>query len=321
MFNIIGRALGLEIKKEELLVASSLPVFFSKDYDMIQCKVERVRCLFLKNNGQIDLPKIRKHHQIVVQSTGVQCVFVFDSMTPYQRQRLIESQIAFVIPESQVYLPFVGTLLRQSKTKIARNSRQLTFAAQKILISAIVEGWGEISMTEIAGRTGYSLMSISRFLDEIEQNIEGSVRTTGKKRFLLNQREDTLKQTFEKIRDMVRSPIIKKIPLAILPDHIVTGVAGGYTALAKLTMIADNDYPTFIITKSDYKKLGSEFKLSIAPSGDEPATLLEVWEYLILNERLAVPDPISLAKSLEVEASNDDRTNQAVDSMLRKYLW
>jgi len=97
--------------------------------------------------------------------------------------------------------------------------------------------------------------------------------------------------------------------------------AGGFSALSEYTMLGDNVYPTFAVTKDDFRQLEKEEPLMITPNGEDPKSVLEVWEYLILLSGKKLPDPISLAISFEKRDDTDERTKMAIEEMLEGYVW
>ena len=131
----------------------------------------------------------------------------------------------------------------------------------------------------------------------------------------------TVREQYDFLKPFLRSPVRKEISLFDIPFKIKTLSAGGFSALSEYTMLADNAYPTYAVTKNDFRQLEKDESWKITPDGEDPKALLEVWEYLILLTNKKLPDPISLAISFRKRGDSDDRTKMAIEKMLEEYAW
>ena len=73
----------------------------------------------------------------------------------------------------------------------------------------------------------------------------------------------------------MRSPVQKKISIFGIPEKIKTLSAGGFSALSEYTILGDNAYPTYAVTKNDFRHLEKDELFLITPDGEEPKALLE----------------------------------------------
>lgn len=176
-------------------------------------------------------------------------------------------------------------------------------------------------MTETARLTGYSKMTVSRCLDELESVIPGCVTVEGRNRYLSFPTAKTLMEQYNYLKPFFRNPVRKEVSLFSIQVKTKILSAGGFSALSEYTMLGDNVYPTFAVTKDDFRQLEKEESLMITPNGEDPKSVLEVWEYLILLSGKKLPDPISLAISFEKRDDTDERTKMAIEEMLEGYVW
>jgi len=181
--------------------------------------------------------------------------------------------------------------------------------------------WGSVTVTEVAQLVGYSKMTISRCLDELEGVIPGCVTVEGRNRYLSLQYAKTAMEQYNFLKPFLRNPVRKEISLFGIPEKIKTLSAGGFSALSEYTILGDNVYPTYAITKDNFRQIEKGKPLKITPDGEDPKALLQVWEYLIFLSDKKLPDPISLAISFEKRSDTDDRTKMAIEKMLEEYAW
>jgi len=313
--------LGIQIIEKPFLDEKRFPIFLRNEYDILQGEVENVPCLLLKKSGNLNLAQMKKHMSIVTNYTDIPCVFVLDVITDYQKKRLVELHISFIVPGKQLYMPFLGVALRREYRNIKKPVQQISFAAQKIVLLATYGKWGSMTVTEVARLAGYSKMTVSRCLDELEGMIPGCVTVEGRNRCLSLPSAKTVREQYDFLKPFLRSPVRKVISLFDIPLKIKTLSAGGFSALSEYTMLADNAYPTYAVTKNDFRQLEKEEPWKITPDGEDPKALLEVWEYLILLTDKKLPDPISLAISFRKRGDSDDRTKMAIEKMLEEYAW
>ena len=91
----------------------------------------------------------------------------------------------------------------------------------------------------------------------------------------------------------------------------------GYSAIADYSMLADNGYPTYGVTRQEYQNLGID-GYPIQPPTDNPACVVQVLKYVI--ERDGHVDPISAYLSLSDGEKNEPRTESALDEILGEVL-
>ena len=321
MNSLFTDTLGIQIIEKPFLDEKRFPIFLRNEYDILQGEVENIPCLLLKKIGDMNLAQMKKHMQVVTNYTDTPCVFVLDHVTDYQKKRLIELRISFIVPGKQLYMPFLGVVLSREYKKIKKPAQQISFAAQKIVLLAAYQKWGSMTVTQIARLAGYSKMTVSRCLDELEGVIPDCVIVEGRNRRLSLPSAKTVREQYDFLKPFLRSPVRKVISLFDIPLKIKNLSAGGFSALSEYTMLADNAYPTYAVSKNDFRHLEKDESFLITPEGEEPKALLEVWEYLILLTDKKLPDPISLAISFEKRGDTDDRTKMAIEKMLEEYTW
>ena len=95
----------------------------------------------------------------------------------------------------------------------------------------------------------------------------------------------------------------------------------GLSAVSHFSMLGDNTYPTYAISKKALKDLQPE-KLPQVPQDELPAAIIQVMGYDLLYEGddSLVIDPLSAILSLTPEETNDPRVESAVEEIMEEFL-
>ena len=95
-------------------------------------------------------------------------------------------------------------------------------------------------------------------------------------------------------------------------------IKSGISALAELSILGDNPYPTYGITKYDVRKKGIDREKEV-PIGELPGCIIQELGYCIPFKDDAVIDPLTVYMLLEKE--EDPRVGIALEGMLEEYVW
>ena len=95
--------------------AKSLPVFVGRIYEPYRGQVfGRDYVLLLCTAKNQPTPgQVEKHAEIARSALGPNVAFVFPALPPFDRKRLIQRRIPFIVPGRQTYLPMVMIDLRE----------------------------------------------------------------------------------------------------------------------------------------------------------------------------------------------------------------
>lgn len=107
--------LGLSVPHCHPVEAVSLPFFMLDEYDFYTTRIVHKECTILvsKTDREISPAQVKKHTGLVREEVSEDVVFVHPSISSYNRKRLIEYKIPFVIPGNQMYLPELMIDLRE----------------------------------------------------------------------------------------------------------------------------------------------------------------------------------------------------------------
>ena len=258
---------------------------------------------------------LRKDHARVEKQTGLNCALFLDQATFYVKEKLMEEGIPFVIIGKQVYLPFIGYLLTNEHDRELAPVHQISFLTQKMLLTAIYENWTEVKATEAAQRLGISRMSASRCFDEIEYLNIPMLGMNGKSR-VITVPEDR-KAFWQQIKSILRNPVIRRF---VLREDAGCIKKAGISALSEYSLLSDNPYPTYAVTKKEITDLGIKAAKQVKLTDDVGCVILELG-YFIDFDGKGTQDPLSVELSLTAAEKEDERTAISVDEMLEEYVW
>lgn len=136
-----------------------------------------------------------------------------------------------------------------------------------------------------------SRITAARALTELQALNLPLAALEGKTKYFMYQ--GNMRDLYQMYREYFVNPVAKKLPLAKIPAGVCR--RSGYSALADCSMSADNVYPTYGMTRQEYRNSEID-KYPIQPATDKPACIIQVLRYII--EQDGHIDPISAFLSL-----------------------
>lgn len=317
----LREVLGLELQLCYWNTSATFPHHLKAAYTFESCEIlGKSFVLFYSQDPELTPGAIEKHLEWVESKTGVRGVFVADTLESYNRKRLIERKIPFIVPKNQLYLPDLALDLREHLKKAKKTVEKLSPASQVIVLSFLLgrlKDASRLSPTGLAKQFPYAKMSMSRSLDELR--LLGLVQTTGEGRNAYSQFVCSGLQLWQQATPFLRSPVNKRVYLDEL-FHQLCFKAGEF-ALDEMTMLVSRR-ETWAVTSKEWKDLQGKDDIHIIPkvSKDMAHAELEIWSYApnLLSDGPLV-DPLSLALSLR--HNTDERVEMAVDELLHQMTW
>ena len=110
--NDITKLLGLPVQYTASPQKDRLPRYLTEAYELQAAQVGSVPVLFLfPKAGLASTQTLEKHIKRLEQLCHASAVLVLPSVSRYRRNALVEAHLPFVVPDHQVYLPFLGASL------------------------------------------------------------------------------------------------------------------------------------------------------------------------------------------------------------------
>lgn len=317
LFENLGVSLSLEKWQKE----QSLPLFLRDLYGFYECHLLHEPCLVMevRDEEEITAPAtIRKHIRQIENKWQHGVIYLHPSISSYNRKRLIEHKISFVVPGNQMYLPLLGIDLREH-IKRGRAVKQKISPSTQAVILYVLYNWPQNRLTpsQLAGQLNYSPMTLTRAFDEIEAAGLGDVEMESRERVLhFNVEKRSL---WEKALELLRSPVGRRIKVLALHDALSFTLAGE-SALSCSSMLGEPPHPVYAVSAEEWKVMqatGEVTKLII----HEPGSIeVEIWKYAPnLFAKGRIVDPLSLFLSLK--ENKDERVETALGTLLETFQW
>ena len=261
---------------------------------------------------------IEKQARILSEKYDMPVAFDFENITRSQRDSLIEKNIPFVSESGQLYLPFLGMMLRNQfvHPKMVKKERMMP-ATQALFLHLLYNGKGNpISKKDAAQALGVTRTSITRASDQLDAMGLIVQETCGKESHMSAKGEGL--KLFEKAIPYLINPVQRTIMIKS-NKHFESCPLSGEAALAKRTML---NVPK-IMARAVYKahvSLEDIHEIDIRWNPDEDVIYMELWKYNPdLYAKNGSVDPISLFMSFENNV--DERIEGALEEYLEDYEW
>lgn len=300
-------------KKSDLY--EKLPLRYEGQYELFSVFQDGIEWILACPKSDIRLNVLRYDQKQIEKVTGLNCALYFLKLNAYTKETMMMEGIPFIIGGKQMFLPFIGMLLVDNNDRKLKPVHMISFLTQKLLLCALYEKWNEMNVTKIAERLEVTKMSVSRCLDEIEYLDLDILDTTGKTR-KVSVGEDA-KEIWEKIKPVLRSPVITRFLMA---DDILLDKKAGLTALCEYSLLSDNHYPTYAVTKKELNDVKIKTYRQISVGEEIGCEVLEVGYFIDFTGK-KIQDPLSVMLSLAKSDMKDDRVQICIDEMLEEYVW
>jgi hypothetical protein len=316
MNSYIEQMLHIKATVSEYKEMDKVPLFLKGLYRLYILNIAANDYLLAEPKEVINLSALRKQREQLKKISKMECVMYFESVKAYTKQKLIEEGIPFIIKEKQIYMPFLGMVLDNQNERLMPEVKKISYLTQKMLLVAIYQRWKKISLTDVARAICVSKMSITRCFDELEALEIPLISKLERSRcFVWEQGNIAL---WNMIQPVLRNPVAKEYRLD-KHSNVRELPLGGMTALSWYTIINDNAYRTYAITKELAKSLQIG-DIPCVPKGEVPAEVIQVVQYDIPFGDGTVIDPLSAILSLSEEEKKEPRVEAAIDEIVEGKL-
>ena len=316
MKDFLEKTLRQNVSVEETeYLSERLPLAFRGRYTFYKVETNGLSWMAIQPKNDVGLVTLRKDRARIEKLAGLNCAIFFNVMTFYMKEKLMEEGIPFVLNGKQVYLPFIGFLLSNAKERDIAPVHLISYLTQKLIFVAIYEKWEMVTVTEAAARLEVSKMSVSRCFDEIEYLNVDIIGRKGKSRVITVPTD--IKKLWSDMQTVLRNPVIARYELQ---EDIHLENKAGVSALCEYTLLSDNEYPTYAITKKEIAGVGVR-KMKQTHPGEEIGCVVLELGYFINFMSKAIEDPMSVALSLTEAEKQEERVNISINQMLEEYVW
>lgn len=308
----ITKTLGVPVIRTEWKQQAALPLFLNDRYTFEQADIGGVACLIVHPVGELDtINTLKKHAARLHAASGRQVVFELTAISRQRRNSFIDAKLAFVVPEKQVYLPFLGALLteRCDSEGLRTGAEKLQPSAQMLLFAYILNGNEPMLMTPFAERFAFSAMTITRAANQlVALGLLNKSCSVGAQKMLCTELDT--KGLYQKAVPYLIQPVRTTVFIeksAVTRDMFPAGLS----ALSEMSMLNPPAVETWGMVGGKIK--GSAQKLI----DSEKQCALQLWRYdpRRISQTGGV-DVLSLAASLADDM--DERVEQCIEEILER---
>jgi DNA-binding MarR family transcriptional regulator len=316
----LKETLDIDVRPGKWPGTGKLPIFLRNTYAFFEVCILGIPCLVMatKDKTEQTPATIQKHMLQVRKKWPDEVIYVQQKVTAYNRKRLIHHKIPFVVPQNQMYLPFLGIDLREHFKNIGETEARISPSTQVVVLYYLSQN-RQLHLTPktLANELGYSVMTMTRALDELDGVGLGTIAMEGRERVLRFNRDK--KQVWEAALERLRSPVKKRLWVKDLSNKPF-GVIAGLSALAHYSNLAEPANPVLALGRKRWKNVKNNDDVIILGIAEPDAIELEIWSYSPkLLARNGVVDRLSLF--LSIRDDNDERVQSALKGMMEQVEW
>ena len=312
--------LDIDVQPEQWSEKQNLPIFLRNMYDFFQICILGKPCLItaLKEDIELTPTVVRKHMFQVEKKWYDEIIYLQQKVTLYNRKRLIQQKIPFIVPLNQMYLPFLGIDLRENFRKVRKTKAGLSPSAQVILLYYLINT-SQLRMTPnfLANELGFSITTMTRAFDELDAAGLVSIAREGCERVLWFNHDK--KQVWETALDHMHSPVKKRLWIKFQHDN-PPGTRAGLSALSSYSNLSEPANPVLALERQHWRKVKAGNGVKILNIIESDAIQLEVWSYspMMFNKN-GVVDRFSLF--LSMKENNDEQIQSSLEKMMENVIW
>ena len=316
----LKETLDIDARPKQWLGTGNLPIFLRNMYVFFEVRILGMPCLVMatKDKTEQTPATIRKHMLHVRKKWQEEVIYVQQRVTAYNRKRLIQHKIPFVVPLNQMYLPFLGIDLREH-FKNSRETEASFSPSTQVVVLYYLSQKGQLRLTPkaLANELGYSIMTMTRALDELDGAGLGTIAMEGRERVLRFNRDK--KRVWETALERLRDPVKKRLWVKAFSNKAF-GVKAGLSALAHYSNLAEPVNPVMALDGKQWKAVKTNDDVMILDIAEPNASELEIWSYSPkLFGKKGVVDRLSLF--LSMRGDNDERVQSALEGMMEQVEW
>jgi len=333
LIQYIIETLGAEIVVNPLLRSKTgkLPLFLSETYNLSEAKILNHTFIIVerRNPDELSILQTEKHFKIIQDTFDTKVVLLANNLASYNRKRLIEKGINFIVPGKQLFLPDFLIDLRETLSPRRETGKKQTLlpSAQLLVLYRIlnkenVRRIENIPFKQLAEIFHYTPMVITNAADNLK--LHEICTTEGSKERYIRFNLDIPEMWNDLVKkNLLINPVLKRVFVDEKPENVFL-LHSNTSALPEYSHMNPSRQEFFAIDRKAFYDLQKNNRLSNA-NESEGNYCLEVWKYdplnLIggmLNERIAV-DPLSLFLCLKND--HDERIQDALEQIIKKYIW
>lgn len=313
---ILGKP--IELRERSKVRMKGISIGDSISYRFFDGDFHDIRLLFVEPKGHIPAPRtlaITAGH--LNNLFGAPVVFLLPSCPAYERQRLIDKDVFFVVSEKYAHLPM---LVANERLRKSKQAKRLTPVAQYLLLYHLqIENLEGLAARDIESLVPYSYTSITLGITCLSDLGICEKIADGPKRKVLHFAESG-RQLWDKVQPLLIDPVEEYVYCDELLSETTFPVSG-INALAHYTRLNPDPERNIMMSMKQFREYMSAGAL-IRPNEFDGNILIEVWKYPPVSEEPTNAewvDQLSLAISLRNDT--DPRVEKEVEQLIDSIGW
>lgn len=310
--NYLEKTLKIKVRYRNWDKTGKLPYMITDRYEFRLVWLNDCKVLFIFAKNDLEqLAVLKKHLSTIHQIAEIPLVLVVDKLAARKRQQLINADIPFVVPDQQIYLPFLGVVLKERYTRDFSSKDSLMPSSELLLMYFIIHRCDTLYMNDATRLLSFSAMTISRAIRQLESTGLISTYKEGVNKVI---RSDlSARELFEKARLCLSSPI-RKVVYIDKNDAVAGLPISGYSALSEYSLLSPPQVKCF--ATGQLPEWASGISEELLDSDEQ--LRLELWHYdpKVLSSDKTVS---LLTLALALRDDSDERVQQELDDALNMY--
>lgn len=316
MLDYLKELLGMDVILIEWDKTTEFPVYLRRNKEYYTLQIEEQSCVVVKVlSHEFNLLNYNNLIEKLKTHTDENIILWLDDITTYQRQVLVKNKIAFIVPNSQMYVPLLGMCFKERMQNKISKVEKLTAMAQYILLYIIYNPNQEkFTQAELATQLNISAMNVSRGVAELSALKLINIDSIGRNKYVEPVADG--RELYKLSKEYMQSPIQKKVHVR-KEEQYMDYIVAGEEALAIQSMLNPPKIAIRAIDKKKFTNIPVEHIVDPDWELNSDYIEFELWKYDPLNlSRQGVVDVISLALSLQDK--NDERIDEQIQEMVEE---
>lgn len=308
------RQLGLNITLNDWDKANDIPLFVSNNFDIKRACINGIDCLCLIPYDSLpNVDALKKQIKYIQNVDNLPVFLQLDNISTFRRDNLIENDIAFILKDQMVFLPFMATLLTNKKGDNVEAFDKLTTTAQLLFIWILYQDSDKYYISEALEPLNTTNMSLTRAYRQLAATGLFNEHKGGRKIYLTSDLNKI--DLYMAMKPYLKSPVIKE-KYIFTKDLNCQMYKAGDSLLSDLTFISQPRLPVYAVYKNNMKDVATQDEL--IQYGLQ--VKVQIWDYnpLIFSKDNKTIDNISLITSYLDD--DNERIEKEIEGLLERTL-
>lgn len=316
--DFIKATFGINCTIEKTKV-KGLALYMTDGREFYMVNMDGLSFLLVKISGKDRFGAIALEKQLSLFTKVMNCevAYFFESMTKLQRDSLIARRIPFISGTDQIYLPFLGIVLRNNlRAGNDTPSGKMMPATQCLFLYLLYHNQQYVLKKQAAEELGLTRTSITRASEQLKGMELITEEVCGKEIHMKTSLSGY--ELYQKAKTYLITPVSRRIYVDRADVHGEKMLAGE-SALSRESMLGAPKYETFAIYKKD-DQIKDLNEVDIQWQENKDIVQIEIWKYNpLLFAADGMVDPVSLALSLS--DNQDERVQGELESYMEDCKW